>query len=579
MFSKRIHAALIPAFLLLPAFLAPGLPAAAQTDPGDGWEDPGEDPLRHAMVREVDGTVLLAGSGEAETLGRGFPLGEGDVVESHGRGILQLGDGTLVAFGPGTRLRLEQLFAGEPGERATRLVLEAGRVRLRRATRGEAVLEVATGAGEVRLADGARGDFTLDADPGRPTVLRVHQGRATFQNTRGSERIFAGERLTVYGPSDTLDRVSTASAYGGDAFDGWADEALVVRLGESAGRVPAPLRYYADDLDRDGTWIQVENTWCWRPLRVEVGWRPYLHGRWGAFRGGLTWISAEPWGYVTHHHGRWGWSPAYGWYWIPGAAYSPAWVAWGSEGGWLGWAPLGRHGHPTVWASGPCWNVVAFRDAGSRDLYRHLHADPRVLRAFAEPRPGPRPWYAGRLVMDRGEWRDPDRFRHVLAHPDVARARAEAWGRRVGAPVPYRPQEPPPSGAYRPEPVRPPFQPRAEAPVPRSPRPWPIRQPEARPSEPPRAPGFRPVEPPRAPETRPVGRPSEPPREPQGQPVPRPVEPRRDPAPRPAEPPRPPVNPGPRVQPPRPAEPPRREEPRREEGGKPWHHPERRERS
>ena len=83
---------------------------------------------------------------------------------------------------------------------------------------------------------------------------------------------------------------------------------------------------------------------------------------------GMTWISDDPWGYVTFHHGRWGWSSRWGWYWIPGVFYSPAWVAWNWSGGYCGWAPLGYWNAPChwgygAWGGGYCWKAasIAFR--------------------------------------------------------------------------------------------------------------------------------------------------------------------------------------------------------------------------
>ena len=43
---------------------------------------------------------------------------------------------------------------------------------------------------------------------------------------------------------------------------------------------------------------------------------------------GWTWIANDPWGWPTHHYGRWGIS-AGSWFWIPGRSWAPAWVSWG----------------------------------------------------------------------------------------------------------------------------------------------------------------------------------------------------------------------------------------------------------
>ena len=44
---------------------------------------------------------------------------------------------------------------------------------------------------------------------------------------------------------------------------------------------------------------------------------------------------------MPYHYGRWAYDPLYGWFWLPGAAYSPAWVYWMYSPGYIGWAPAG----------------------------------------------------------------------------------------------------------------------------------------------------------------------------------------------------------------------------------------------
>jgi uncharacterized membrane protein YgcG len=80
--------------------------------------------------------------------------------------------------------------------------------------------------------------------------------------------------------------------------------------------------------------------WSWRPY-VAVGWRPYHNGYWYSRNGCLTWVSYDPWGWGTYHYGRWAYDPGYGWIWVPGYGYSPAWVYWTFGSGFVGWAPAG----------------------------------------------------------------------------------------------------------------------------------------------------------------------------------------------------------------------------------------------
>jgi len=90
-----------------------------------------------------------------------------------------------------------------------------------------------------------------------------------------------------------------------------------------------------------GEWVVIGGYGrCWRPARVEVGWRPYCNGYWQRSDAGWYWASDEPWAWATYHYGRWDFTDQYGWYWVPQIQWAPAWVSWHSGGGYIGWAPL-----------------------------------------------------------------------------------------------------------------------------------------------------------------------------------------------------------------------------------------------
>ena len=55
-------------------------------------------------------------------------------------------------------------------------------------------------------------------------------------------------------------------------------------------------------------------------------------------------MSYEPWGWLPYHYGSWDWDAGFGWYWSPGAYYSPAWVYWSYTPSWVGWCPIGYYG-------------------------------------------------------------------------------------------------------------------------------------------------------------------------------------------------------------------------------------------
>jgi len=75
---------------------------------------------------------------------------------------------------------------------------------------------------------------------------------------------------------------------------------------------------------------------------VGPGFYPYRsRGHWEYTDMGWTWVSNYPFGWACFHYGRWNFDNVYGWFWIPGSVWAPAWVAWGGCPGYYGWAPLG----------------------------------------------------------------------------------------------------------------------------------------------------------------------------------------------------------------------------------------------
>jgi hypothetical protein len=76
----------------------------------------------------------------------------------------------------------------------------------------------------------------------------------------------------------------------------------------------------------------------WVPS-VRTEWRPYTEGRWVWTDDGWYWQSTEPFGDVVYHYGRWAYDPDFGWVWIAGDQWAPAWVVWRQGGNDVGWAP------------------------------------------------------------------------------------------------------------------------------------------------------------------------------------------------------------------------------------------------
>jgi hypothetical protein len=98
---------------------------------------------------------------------------------------------------------------------------------------------------------------------------------------------------------------------------------------------------FYDELQPYGTWVydpQYGNVWV---PDVEEDFRPYAtRGYWAMTTYGNTWVSDYPWGWATFHYGRWHFDNYYGWEWVPGNEWAPAWVSWRNGGGYYGWAPM-----------------------------------------------------------------------------------------------------------------------------------------------------------------------------------------------------------------------------------------------
>ena len=106
--------------------------------------------------------------------------------------------------------------------------------------------------------------------------------------------------------------------------------------------------YFYTGLHPHGTWIEIDHgVVVWRPTIMRRDWSPYREGRWIWTTDGWYWHSYEPFGYITYHYGRWYYDDYYGWLWVPGYEYAPAWVEWRYDDDYIGWAPL--HPYTTIY--------------------------------------------------------------------------------------------------------------------------------------------------------------------------------------------------------------------------------------
>lgn len=98
---------------------------------------------------------------------------------------------------------------------------------------------------------------------------------------------------------------------------------------------------FYDQLSPYGQWIQdPDYGYVWMP-DVSQDFKPYAtNGHWVYTDEGWAWDSGYPWGWAAFHYGRWFFRDGYGWMWIPGNEWAPAWVSWRNSDDYYGWAPM-----------------------------------------------------------------------------------------------------------------------------------------------------------------------------------------------------------------------------------------------
>jgi len=99
---------------------------------------------------------------------------------------------------------------------------------------------------------------------------------------------------------------------------------------------------YADDVNFGMFFV-------WKPspdlaVTVTAGepavYTPYTNGQWVNTNDGWYFKAPTPYEETTCHYGRWAYSPALGWVWLPGRVWSPAWVEWREDDNYIAWAPV-----------------------------------------------------------------------------------------------------------------------------------------------------------------------------------------------------------------------------------------------
>ena len=290
------------------------------------------------------GTMVRQGDDGKEVEARvNFPVYAGDEITTsrRGRAEIRLSDGNVIALDRGTQIRFGGIRDSYDNEASGQTVIELhyGHVMLERD--GDDREPVRLDTENASFAATERALYSVDTAKDRGAV-RVYDGSIEVRTPSRTTRVRAGEegRLDDQGLYDLVN----LQRGGADDFERWfMGRSEIYRRGSSR-YLDRSLAYADPDLDRYGSWVYASDygSWCWRPAIVSVGWRPYFNGYWHHGRGGaLLWVSNDPWGWVPYHYGRWAFNAGYGWVWLPGYAYSPAWVYWMYGPGYVGWAPAG----------------------------------------------------------------------------------------------------------------------------------------------------------------------------------------------------------------------------------------------
>jgi hypothetical protein len=183
------------------------------------------------------------------------------------------------------------------------------------------------------------------------------------------------------------------------------------------GGVTVSLGVFYDGLSPYGEWIPCGGgVYGWRPVGIHAGWRPYTVGRWCWTDDGWYWLSDEPWGWATFHYGRWHYDDYYGWIWIPGYDWAPAWVEWRYGGGCVGWAPLspyavfnvswGIHYRTRWYTPVTWWNFVDCGYIAHHNVHRYVYRNEHNSRYVGNTRGGGSVRYDGGRIRSRGPERE-----------------------------------------------------------------------------------------------------------------------------------------------------------------------------
>ena len=186
--------------------------------------------------------------------------------------------------------------------------------------------------------------------------------------------------------------------------------------------------YFHSELQPYGNWYKLRGgITVWRPANVSFDWQPYRYGRWFSTDDGWYWDSNEDFGFITYHYGRWYYDNYYGWVWVPGNRWAPAWVDWRYDNDYIGWAPLPPYAEFSIGIGISFsnnfhygyrhWNFVRYRNLCSSNVYNYFAGPKYKYRIYSKTK------YRNNYGYDRG--------RVVNRGVDIKYVRKRSGGRIV----------------------------------------------------------------------------------------------------------------------------------------------------
>lgn len=300
-----------------------------------------QDDFRIARLSYLEGHVSFQHTDEvdwsAASINMALQPGDRIYTGDNGRAEIEFDDGSVLRLAEKTDVEILTLK-----EQLIQLRVLIGLCSL--TGRSNVEFEVNTPAAAFTTTE--KGSYRFDIVENGDSDAIVRKGGLDAVNNRINRHVQSGEILHVPAADNATEVLSKYDQR--DAWDEWNDR----RNADSAAY--ASRQYLADnvyvgvsDLDRYGSWVNLDMYGpAWVPM-VGASWSPYWEGRWW-YRPlwGWTWVSYEPWGWLPYHYGSWYRHSSFGWCWIPGPSYgfnfwSPGLVRFYRGGDWVSWVALG----------------------------------------------------------------------------------------------------------------------------------------------------------------------------------------------------------------------------------------------